>query len=86
MEFADGGSMDMSKLNKLWSGPFLFKYLKRAAFARGIIDGITYLHGKNVVHTDLKPCNILCFGTEPVAKISDFGLAKVGYLRYVDKK
>ncbi len=79
MEFADGGSMNLSKLNQMWSAPGLDKSQKRNAFALGIIDGLSYLHGKNVAHRDLKPCNILCFGTEPVAKISDFGLAKVGH-------
>ena len=49
-----------------------------------LIDGLSYLHGNNIVHTDLKPDNILKF--QSVWKIGDLGFAKKGecirHLRY----
>ncbi|XP_078617268.1 serine/threonine-protein kinase PDIK1L-like [Branchiostoma floridae x Branchiostoma japonicum] len=44
-----------------------------------ITAAVTFLHDREVVHRDLKPENILLSGTEenPVAKVGDFGLAKV---------
>ncbi len=47
--------------------------------ARGLIAGVAAAHGHGVIHRDLKPGNILLAlgGGEPLAKVSDFGLAKV---------
>ena len=75
MEFAHGGSMKMGILNKLWSGND--KDERRRKFALDIVSALSYMHERNVIHRDLKPDNILCFGENPSAKISDFGLAKV---------
>ncbi|XP_035676229.1 serine/threonine-protein kinase PDIK1L-like [Branchiostoma floridae] len=48
-------------------------------FMRQIADAVAYLHGCGIVHLDLKPDNVLVSGTEqlPIAKVADFGLAKV---------
>ena len=78
MEFADGGSMSMFKLEKMWSAPGVDKLERCKKFALGILSGLKYLHSNTrVIHRDLKPGNILCFGNDPIAKISDFGLARV---------
>ena len=78
MEFADRGSMCVSKLEKMWSVPGVDKLESCKKFALGIVSGLEYLHRKRrVIHRDLKPENILCFGNDPIAKISDFGLARV---------
>ncbi|KAI8513909.1 hypothetical protein Bbelb_082330 [Branchiostoma belcheri] len=44
-----------------------------------IADAVSFLHSNNIVHRDLKPDNILLSGSpaKPVAKVADFGLAKV---------
>jgi len=46
----------------------------RLQLIQGIAQGIHYLHGKNIVHMDLKPNNIL-LDANMNAKITDFGLS-----------
>jgi serine/threonine protein kinase len=77
MEYADGGSMSMNRLNKMWSEPGFDKQARRKKFALDIVSGLMYLHKNQVIHRNLKPDNILCFGCDPVAKISGFGLSRV---------
>jgi serine/threonine protein kinase len=49
-----------------------------------VCDGMSHAHGMGIVHRDLKPSNIILkdvVGSQPVAKILDFGCAK---LRSID--
>ena len=41
-----------------------------------LIDGLEYLHGRGIVHKDVKPGNLLLTSDETV-KITDFGVAEV---------
>ena len=42
---------------------------------RPLLDALRYAHGRNCVHRDLKPLNVM-FSTEMVPKITDFGIAR----------
>jgi len=43
-------------------------------YAKGILEGIIYMHDKNIAHLDIKPQNILICNDIP--KISDFGFSR----------
>lgn len=47
----------------------------RYGIIRGICEGLHYLHGKRILHLDLKPANIL-LDDRMVPKIADFGLSR----------
>ncbi|XP_052183976.1 uncharacterized protein LOC127796001 [Diospyros lotus] len=53
---------------------------KRLIIAMDVAFGMEYLHGKNIVHFDLKSHNLLVNMRDPqrpVCKIGDFGLSKI---------
>ena len=71
MELAELGSLDQ------WIG--IVHQDRMVDIALGIIDGLEYVHSKNVIHRDIKPKNILMFGPDDnmIPKIADFGVSKV---------
>ncbi|KAK3002131.1 hypothetical protein RJ639_022294 [Escallonia herrerae] len=53
-----------------------------SAYTRQILNGLNYLHSRNVIHRDIKCANILVDASGSV-KLSDFGLAKATKLNDV---
>jgi energy-coupling factor transporter ATP-binding protein EcfA2 len=50
--------------------------LAKAKLARGVADGLRYLHSEHVVHGDLHPGNVLIDGSGN-PRLTDFGLATI---------
>jgi len=71
MEKAQLGSLDK------WIGKTSQE--NTAKVALGIIDGLDYVHSEGVVHSDLRPQNIMMFRQQEdmIPKIADFGVSKV---------
>ena len=42
--------------------------------AVGVLNGLGYLHSKNIIHRDIKPANILMQGETP--RLADFGISR----------
>lgn len=49
--------------------------LNRRRIARGILDGLSYIHSMGIIHNDIKPQNIL-LTSDLTPKIIDFGLSR----------
>ncbi|KAJ9704087.1 hypothetical protein PVL29_005393 [Vitis rotundifolia] len=70
LEYVSGGSIH--KLLQEY-GPFKEPVIQN--YARQIISGLAYLHGRSTVHRDIKGANILV-GPNGEIKLADFGMAK----------
>lgn len=70
LEYVPGGSVQ-TMLNSYGALP---EPLVRS-FVRQILAGLSYLHGKDIIHRDIKGANILV-DNKGTIKISDFGISK----------
>lgn len=74
MEYLPGGTLGQ----RLSRGPLSSDEWWRLAMS--VIDGVQYLHGRNVTHGDIAPRNIAYSATQ-VPKLIDFGLAHASATR-----
>ncbi|XP_049605470.1 serine/threonine-protein kinase 17A [Syngnathus scovelli] len=77
LEFAAGGEIFNQCVSDQEDESFSENDVKR--LLRQILQGVAFLHQRNVVHLDLKPQNILLTGNSPLGdiKIVDFGLSRI---------
>lgn len=68
-EYAEDGSLD-DKLKKIGKFPIE----QAVELTIGILNGLDYLHSKNIIHRDVKPQNILLQGDTP--RLTDFGISR----------
>ncbi|KAJ3319246.1 hypothetical protein HDV06_006574 [Boothiomyces sp. JEL0866] len=73
MEIMEGGSLSAH----IHSSNFQNDEPTKLRWTYQIASGLEYIHSKMHVHCDLKPENVLLTGDYRIAKISDFGLAKL---------
>lgn len=66
-------------LKKFWDAKFGKDFQVNASYVQSVMyqifKGVDYLHGKKVLHRDLKPQNIL-INSEGNVKVADFGLSR----------
>ena len=62
-------------LDSLAEGKLTIKEDHVVTIIYNILSAINYLHGSNLIHRDIKPCNIL-ISSDCEIKICDFGLAR----------
>lgn len=70
LEYIPGGSVQL--MLQLY-GPFEEPLIRN--FVRQVLVGLSYLHGVDIIHRDIKGANIL-IDIKGTAKISDFGISK----------
>ncbi|XP_051909625.1 serine/threonine-protein kinase 17A [Hippocampus zosterae] len=77
LEFAAGGEIFNQCVSDQEDEAFSENDVKR--LMRQILQGVAFLHQRNVVHLDLKPQNILLTSNSPLGdiKIVDFGLSRI---------
>lgn len=74
MEFVDGKTLSELRMTTE-SGVFSVEDI--SGWLLGVCDALDYAHfQRKLIHRDLKPANIMLAGTEQVAKIADFGIAR----------
>ena len=72
MDLLDGQTLAEYKTKSIEFGDLIDLFIQ-------VADGLSYAHRKDIIHRDIKPSNILIVteNNRPVAKIVDFGIAKV---------
>ena len=71
MEFVEGPSLQELLKQEVLSMDLMFD------IATQVCDGLEYAHKKGIVHRDIKPGNVLYEQSTGLAKIADFGIARL---------
>ena len=74
-EYLQGGEL----FQRISSKTYDLTESKCKGFMRQVLEGLTYIHSKDIVHLDLKPNNVVCVSRDNEdqrVKIIDFGLAR----------
>lgn len=72
MEFVNGKSLrDYGEQNSLLPANLVFHLTAQCA------DGLHYAHNKGIIHRDVKPANIIFDKHRNIAKLGDFGIARI---------
>ena len=72
MDYVTGENLDT------WTGGSdLLPVWEVLEIAAQVADALSYAHGRHVVHRDIKPGNIIYDRDSGVAKITDFGIARI---------
>ncbi|KAF0445584.1 kinase-like protein [Gigaspora margarita] len=74
LEFADGGNLQNYLRNRINDDIFKISWGDLIQIARGVTNGLSWIHSNGIIHCDLNPQNILIHGNKP--KIADFGSSK----------
>ena len=75
-EYLPGGEL----FERISSQTYELTETKCQGFMRQVMDGLIYIHSKDIVHLDLKPNNVVCVSrdnNDQRVKIIDFGLARL---------
>ncbi|KAH7728280.1 NEK/NEK8 protein kinase [Aphelenchoides avenae] len=72
LEYAEGGSLENFIAEQ--TGPIPETTILRL-FTQTVL-AVEYLHAKNIMHRDLKPCNVLLNRKRTLVKVADFGISK----------
>jgi serine/threonine protein kinase len=72
-EFMEGGSLYSYLEDKTQA----INWQQATRLIKDIVNGMIYLHDRNILHLDLKSLNILLSRNKDLAKITDFGLSKI---------
>jgi calcium/calmodulin-dependent protein kinase I len=75
MDYLPGGSL-WAYIKARFQQKRKFSDLEAAALMRGILEAVSYIHERNIMHRDLKPQNILVDDVNDLStiKLIDFGL------------
>ena len=77
LEFFDGEDLEnLSKKYKNMNPPQYIPQSLIIIILKGIINGLLYLHSRNIMHRDITPDNIM-IDKNYVVKITDFGISKM---------